>query len=230
MMYTSPPIEIGPGIVPGAIQVLNTRRAIAEAIGRKGLLGHRGASLVAIAAADLARTHIYRGDTATASASGVVTVAPNASRDAVLEVSSLAREGRYRSISILDAPNVSPNVASASASIRLGARGPAFTVDAGRAGVATAWRSVAAMLAAGRCPLVLLIEILDDPALEDEQPSAVATVVSAAPCTMTPVVVADDPFDLPAGAATGHSLGGSRLAVLWADPVLPPGTAVELAS
>lgn len=189
-MYVSEPIEIGPGLVPGARRVQNAKKDIVEAIGRKGLLGHRGQSLVAIAAADLARTEVL-GDALGAAASvGVVVVAPQTSREAVLEVNKLAQEGRFRVVSILDAPNVSPNVVSASVSIRLGAQGPAFTIDNRSGGISGAWRLTTAMLATGRCSQVLLVEIVDDPSLDGPLPAAVAVVVSADESAATPYAVA----------------------------------------
>lgn len=190
-MYVSEPIEIGPGLVPGARRVPNAKKDIVEAIGRKGLLGHRGQSLVAIAAADLARTEVF-GDALGAAASvGVVVVAPQTSREAVLEVNKLALEGRFRVVSILDAPNVSPNVVSASVSIRLGAQGPAFTIDNRSGGLPAAWRLTTAMLATGRCSRVLLVEVVNDPSLEGPLPAVVAVVVSAEESAATPYEVAE---------------------------------------
>ncbi|MFJ4650572.1 hypothetical protein ACIP5Y_04755 [Nocardia sp. NPDC088792] len=190
-MYVSEPIEIGPGLVPGAQRVPNTKPDIVAAIGRKGLLGHRGQSLVAIAAADLARTNVF-GEAAEVASAGVVVVAPRASREAVHEVDGLARQGRFRIVSILDAPNVSPNVVSSSVSIRLGAKGPAFTIDTRGGGPSAAWRLTTAMLSAGRCSRVLLVVILDEPSPAAQQlPVAVAVVVSAERSPSTPHPVAD---------------------------------------
>ncbi len=212
MMYVSKPIAIGPSVVPGALWVANTKQDIVGAIGRKGLLGHRGQSLVAVAAADLARTQIYGGDAGAAAACGVVALAPHASGEAVREVNALAVEGRYRSVSILDAPNVSPNVVSASASLRLGAQGPAFTVDTRTGGLRGAWRLTTVMLAAGRCPSVFLVEIIDDPTLDGPLPAAVAAVVSAEVSPATPYAVPDDLADVAADFRSGTA---SMLAALW---------------
>jgi hypothetical protein len=212
MTYVSQPIVIGPSLVPGALWVANTKQDIVGAIGRKGLLGHRGQSLVAVAAADLARTHIFAGDAGAAAACGIVALAPQASRDAVREVNALAVEGRYRSVSILDAPNVSPNVVSAASSLRLGAQGPAFTVDTRTDGLRGAWRLTTVMLAAGRCPSVFLVEIIEDPTLDGPLPAAVAAVVSAAVSPATPYAGPDDLADVAADFRSGTA---SMLAALW---------------
>jgi Beta-ketoacyl synthase, N-terminal domain len=210
MMYLSTPIEIGPGLVPGAIRVANDKREIAAAIGRKGLLGHRGPSLVAIAAADLARTRFAGADAVPAAAYGVVAVAPRASREAVVEVDGLAADGRHRLVSILDAPNVSPNVVSAAVSIRLGARGPAFTVDSATDGVPGAWRLSVAMLRAGRCPRVLLLEVVDG--LDGSLPVAVAAVIAGQPSPVTGHEARED-------ALERRWAGPSALATLWSVPL-----------
>lgn len=155
-LHLSVPVAVGYPDLPLALSTSVSGVDIKRLVGRKNLLGLRGEALAAVGLAELAR--VVGGDWGVSEEVSVIACTSTASDEAVGEVYSLCLDEKSRTVSILDAPNVSPNVVSSVVSIRLGARGPCLTLDDAGGQAESALDIAAVLLGSGRARTVIALE------------------------------------------------------------------------
>lgn len=163
-IYLSVPFAVGHADLPIALSTSVAGGDIKKLVGRRNLLGLRGEALVAVGLSELARTFGHRESWGAQEQIGVIACTATASNEAIAEVSSLCEAGDSRSVSILDAPNVSPNVVSSVVSIRLGAQGPCMTLDDAGGQAEPLLDLAAVLLGSGCCRTVVGMETGSDTA------------------------------------------------------------------
>lgn len=162
ILSLSLPFAVGHTDLPLAVATATPGDRIKTLVGRRDLLGLRGEALAAVGVVELMRAFGRPSGWGEPHEVGVIVCSSTAADDAVTAVNQLCLEQDTRSISILDAPNVSPNVVSSVVSIRAGAHGPSFTLD-DPGGQAEALLDLAhAVLGSGTCRTVLAVETCGD--------------------------------------------------------------------
>lgn len=156
-VFASLPFAVGASQPTLSVSTPVSGEQIKSVVGRRGLLGLRGEALAAVGLVELMRAFGRSDLWGPPPQVGIIACTASGADCAVSEVNSLSGAGEGRKISILDAPNVSPNVVSSVASIRIGAQGPCFTLDE-RHGAVKMLRLATALLVAGRCTTVLALE------------------------------------------------------------------------
>lgn len=156
-VYLSVPFAVGATRPALSVSAPVPGEEIKSVVGRRGLLGLRAEALAAVGLVEMMRAFGRPDLWGPPPQVGVIACTATGADCAVEEVSALSRAGHGRKISILDAPNVSPNVVSSVASIRIGAQGPCFTLDE-RDGAPKMLRLATALLDAGRCTTVLALD------------------------------------------------------------------------
>lgn len=156
-VYCSVPFAVGATRPVLSVSAPVPGEEIKTIVGRRGLLGLRAEALAAVGLVELMRAFGRPDLWGRPPQVGIIACTATGADCAVTEVNSLSRAGDGRKISILDAPNVSPNVVSSVASIRIGAQGPCFTLDESN-GAAKMLRLAIALLDAGRCTTVLALD------------------------------------------------------------------------